>query len=178
MQVRRRAIFLVGYMGAGKTSVGRYVAERLRWAFIDLDDRVEARTGRSVDEIFSREGEPAFRRYENEALGTLLGELAGGSPAIVALGGGAFAEQSNAQLLEEFGATVLFLDAPVDELWRRTERAERARPLRTTAEVFRQRCEARRPHYAKATYRVDTSGKSISQVAAEVAWHITMGSTE
>ncbi len=175
MQIRRRAVFLVGYMGAGKTSVGRYVAERLRWDFVDLDKEIEASTGRTVAEIFEQDGEAVFRRMESTALAALLGELATGRPTLVALGGGCFAQPANIGLLGEFGAPVIFLEAPAEELWKRTRDAGTARPLRTDETVFRKRLEERTPHYERATHRVETAGKSISEVAAEVAWLISMG---
>lgn len=177
MQLRRHAIFLVGYMGAGKTSVGRYVAERLRWRFVDLDDRVEAATGRTVREIFAAEGEAVFRRYESEALVALLSEMTSGAPTVVALGGGAFAQETNAAALDEFAAPVVFLEAQAEELWQRTEQASQSRPLRTDETEFRQRYLERLPHYRKANYQVETSGKSSEEVAAEVAWLIMMSSS-
>lgn len=181
MQIRRRAVFLVGYMGAGKTSVGRYVAQRLRWNFVDLDDRIEAFAGRSVAEIFDAEGEIGFRGRESTALAQVLGELAEGAPTIVALGGGAYAQTGNVTLLTGFGAPVIFLDAPVEELWNRTQQAGSARPLRSDEHAFRTRHEERWPQYSQAAHRIDTAGKSVAEVAAEVVWLISMsniGSTE
>src|SRR2546423_14156771 len=86
---RLRAVILVGFMGAGKTSVGRALGDRLGWRFQDLDDRVRAREGRTVAEIFRESGETEFRRVEHAALRELLAETEVGTPMVLALGGGA-----------------------------------------------------------------------------------------
>ena len=109
-----RAVFLVGFMGAGKTSVGRALARRLQWQFVDLDQRIETQTGLAVAEIFAGSGEEAFRRLETATLRALLAELRDGSPAVVALGGGAPLREENAALLAACGAPQVFLDAPFE----------------------------------------------------------------
>src|SRR6266496_4876352 len=160
--VQRRAVFLVGYMGAGKTSVGRYLAQQLRWNFLDLDDKIVAKAGRSIAEVFAADGETVFRRLEAEALAETVSVLTGGEPCVVALGGGALANGANAALLEEFGAPMVWLDAPVAELWKRTQSAGSVRPLRTNVDEFGKRYDERVAGYSAGTFRVDTSGKSIS----------------
>ncbi|HEU5450989.1 MAG TPA: shikimate kinase [Terriglobales bacterium] len=152
-------------MGAGKTSVGRALADLLQWEFVDLDDRIVARAGRSIADIFHQEGEPAFRRLESEELATLLAETE--TSRIVALGGGAFAQSANRELLRRH--QVVFLDAPADDLFRRCSISEIARPLRQDRNQFRQLYEARRSAYMEAGTRVDTQDKTVAQVAAEVA---------
>lgn len=168
-----RALFLVGFMGAGKTSVGRSLGRRLRWSFEDLDDRIQAASGRSITEIFRDSGEAEFRRLETAALLGLLRELSSG-PRVVALGGGAFAQPENAALLESAGAPVIFLDGSVEELFRRCRHEQRERPLLHDAEQFRELYERRRSSYLKASSHVDTTGKDVDQVAAEVACRIGM----
>jgi hypothetical protein len=91
-----RGLFLVGYMGTGKTTVGRSLAALLGWEFVDLDERIEAREGRSVPMIFREYGEGGFREREHLALRTLVGEISAERPAVVALGGGAFVEPRRA----------------------------------------------------------------------------------
>jgi shikimate kinase len=177
MAVRRRAIFLVGYMGAGKTTVGRLVADRMRWNFVDLDDRITAKTGQSLPEIFAGVGEIGFRRLECEALAELLGELADGDPTVVALGGGTYIDPANAALLEEFGGPVVFLNADASELWARTQHSNGSRPLRTDEPEFRRRLEERLPHYSRATHCIETGGKRVSEVAAEIVWVISTCNT-
>ncbi len=167
-----RAIVLIGFMGAGKSSVGRALGERLGWAFEDLDDRIERREGRKVHEIFRDSGESQFRRAEHAALKELLNELRNGAGNIVALGGGAFVQKHNARLIQAGGVATVFLDADVDELWRRCrQQAERQginRPLLGSRESFRELYEARRPHYLKASLQQETGGKTVAQITAEV----------
>jgi shikimate kinase len=163
---------LIGFMGAGKSSVGRALGKRLGWAFEDLDDRIERREGRKVHEIFRDSGELEFRRAEHAALKELLSELQSGAGKIVALGGGAFVQKHNARLIKAGGVATMFLDAGVDELWRRCqEQAERQginRPLLGSRESFRELYEARRPHYLKASRRQETGGKTVERIAAKV----------
>jgi shikimate kinase len=166
------ALVLIGFMGAGKSSVGRALGQHLGWTFEDLDDRIERREGRKVHEIFRDSGEPAFRRAEHAALKELMNELRTGAERIVALGGGAFVRKQNAMLIEGGGIPTVFLDAGPEELWRRclrqAEQQGMERPLLTSLNSFRELYEARRPHYLKATFRHETVGKTVGKIAAEV----------
>lgn len=167
------AIFLVGFMGAGKTSVGRALGQRLNWIFEDLDDRIAEREGRTVAEIFRDSGESAFRRAEHDALKHLLDELRGGSTRIIALGGGAFVQPDNAALLKAANVPTVFLDAPLEDLWRRCcEQASEdgtERPLLRSEEQFRKLHELRRPAYARADIRIQAGNRSVEAIAAEIA---------
>src|SRR5260370_11360973 len=98
------AVFLVGFMGAGKSSVGRVLGQRLNWIFEDLDDRIERRQSQSVAEIFRAGGEQAFRRAERAAFPQPLEELPSGPSRIVALGGGAVVQKGKARLLKAAGS--------------------------------------------------------------------------
>ena len=162
------AIVLVGFMGAGKTSVGRELGRRLGWPFVDLDDRVQARETRTIAEIFEASGEAEFRRAEHDALEELLKEVEHG-PRVIAVGGGAFAQPENASLLDATMATTVFLDASADELWKRCGDDPTERPLRRDEQVFRQLYESRRPRYLRAQVRVDTAGKEVGHIAKEIA---------
>jgi len=164
-----RAVFLLGFMGAGKTSVGQALARRLGWRFVDLDQRIEMRAGRSVAEVFAQSGEPAFRAMETAALRELLAELSPASPTVMALGGGAPLDPENAAMLVTSGAPQVFLDAPFDELRRRCSQTAGSRPLFRQEQAARQLYESRRPHYLKAQHRVDTASRSVEQAAAEIA---------
>lgn len=155
-------------MGAGKTSVGQRLAHDLDWRFIDLDDRIVAAEGRSVPEIFRGDGEAAFRAKETLALQRLIGEL-GTQPTVIALGGGAFAQPANVDLIRETELPVIFLDAPVEELMDRCRPQSGQRPLFQDENQFRQLYEERRSAYMKADLCVDTCGRSVSEVASEVA---------
>jgi len=164
-----RAVILIGFMGAGKSSVGRALSEMLGWTFEDLDERIERREGRTAPEIFRESGESEFRRAEHEALRELFGELSGGAEKVVALGGGAFAQSHNVRLIEAANVSTVFLDADLEELWRRCREQRRTeRPLLGSLESFRNLYEARRPHYMKALLRQETGGKTIEEIAAEV----------
>jgi shikimate kinase len=166
-------------MGAGKSSVGRALAEQLGWAFEDLDERIERRERRKVPEIFRDSGEQAFRKAEHAALRELLSELDAGTEKVLALGGGAFAQNDNAMLIEDAGVPTVFLDASVEELWRRCqEQALRQgieRPLGRNVESFRELYEARRPHYLRAALQQDTGDKTVAEIAAEVVQALGLG---
>lgn len=166
------SVFLVGFMGAGKSSVGRALGERLNWVFEDLDNRIEAREGRTVAEIFRDSGESEFRRAEHAALEDVLCELRGGA-RIVALGGGAFVQKENAARLKASGVPTVFLDAPVEELWQRcsTQATESGaeRPLLRNRQHFRELYETRRRSYGKASLKIQTGGRPVETIAAEIA---------
>jgi shikimate kinase len=170
--VRKRAtapgvdrIVLTGFMGSGKTSVGRVLAERLGWRFLDLDAEIERRDGRTVPEIFAASGEAHFRKQETAALAGLLGQRR----VVVALGGGAPEELGNRLLMEQTPRTaVVYLAAPLETLLDRCERDDArtgsaGRPLLAQAE---QRFAARRHLYERiAGHQVETSARSVEEAA-------------
>ena len=162
-----KAVFLVGFMGAGKTSVGQALAKALGWRFLDLDARIEARTGRCVADIFAQDGEGSFRKMEHNELRSLLGELDTAN-TVASLGGGAWMQSANTALLRSASLPVLFLDAPVEELWQRCLPEQKARPLLQGEEAFRELYAARRKAYAEGTLRVETQGRSIDEVASQI----------
>lgn len=166
-------MFLVGFMGAGKSSVGRALGQRLNWLFEDLDDRIEQREGRRVAEIFRDSGEGAFRRAESAALRQVLEDLSAGVSRIIAVGGGAFSQKTNVALLQAAGVPTVFLNAPVDELWQRCSRqaAEKGmeRPLLKDLEQFRKLYESRRKNYSKALLKIETGSRTVDAIAAEIA---------
>jgi len=160
-------------MGAGKSSVGKALGQQLNWAFEDLDDRIEHRERRKVAEIFRDSGEAEFRCAECRALNSVLDELHGGMVKIVALGGGAFVQQENAALLSQSGVPTVFLDAPVKELWQRCSKqaaqSGAERPLLRSQEQFDKLYETRSKSYAKASVRIQTGGRTVDDIAAEIA---------
>ena len=162
-----RAVLLVGFMGAGKSTVGRELGRQLNWPFEDLDDRIEAQEGRTVEQIFRESGEAAFRAAEHRALRQLISELKSGS-RVVALGGGAFVQADNASLLEASGIPIVFLDASPEELFRRCEEQGTNRPLQRDRMEFLKLYETRHSHYRKARFQVDTTGKDVAAVAEEI----------
>jgi shikimate kinase len=173
------AVFLLGFMGAGKTSVGRSLAEQLNYEFEDLDDRIELREGRTVAEIFRDSGEPAFRRAEHWALQAVLQELRSGVARIVALGGGAFAQKNNAALLLAAGVPTVFLDAPLEHLWRRCSQQSNGtgveRPLLKSRKQFDKLYDARHRSYLKAGLKVQTENRTVEAIAAEIAQALRSG---
>jgi shikimate kinase len=175
-------LFLVGFMGAGKTSVGRVLAQQLNWAFEDLDERIERRERRSVPEIFRDSGESEFRRAEHAALEQVVRELQAGAAKVVALGGGAFVQQENAALLRTARVATVFLDAPVEELWHRcSEQARQAgaeRPLLRSIAHFRELYEMRRASYLQAALRVETGSRTPDEIASEIAQRLGLTKLE
>jgi shikimate kinase len=159
-------------MGAGKSSVGAALGRRLNWNFEDLDDRIERRERRTVAQIFRESGEPAFRRAERSALQDVL-EGIHDQARVVALGGGAFVQGSNAELLRSSGVPIIFLDAPVEELWerccRQANEAAAERPLLRSLDHFRELHEKRRPQYCEASLTIETGGRTVDEIADEIA---------
>ncbi len=170
-EARPQAIFLVGFMGAGKSSVGRALGQRLGWPFYDLDERIQRRAGRSIERIFRESGEGEFRRAEHAELQALLADL-GSSAAVVALGGGAFAQAENMALLKQ--ARTVFLDAEIEELRRRCEAEGVPRPLLREAEHFKKLYEARKASYLGASLHIETGGKDVDTVVTEIctSWRL------
>ncbi|HET7891549.1 MAG TPA: shikimate kinase [Candidatus Sulfotelmatobacter sp.] len=166
-------VILVGFMGAGKSSVGQVLGQRLNWPFADLDDLIEAQERRLVAEIFRDSGEAGFRRAEHAALKQAIGELRGGGRKIIALGGGAFVQKENAALLQAARVPTVFLDAPVEELWQRCRTQAEAngteRPLLRSREEFRKLYETRRAGYGSATLQIQTGSRSVEAIADEIA---------
>jgi shikimate kinase len=153
---------LVGFMGAGKTTVGRALADAMGWRFADLDRLIEERESRSIREIFEARGEPEFRRIEREAMAACR-EM---SETVIALGGGAYIAEENRALLRELGVTV-WLDCPLEVCLARIT-GDAARPLLRSLEETRELFERRRPAYALADWIIETGDLSPEALAAEM----------
>lgn len=166
----QNSIFLVGFMGAGKTSVGRALSRRLRWPFHDLDDCIQARSGRSIEQIFRQSGESEFRREEHAALRALLEQLT--AAAVIALGGGAFAQAENRELLGS--ARTVFLHADLEELRRRCQADGVKRPLLRDPEHFRRLYDSRMASYLGASLHIETGGKDVETVVTEIVTKFTL----
>jgi shikimate kinase len=159
-----RAVFLVGFMASGKSSVGQELARRLRWDFMDLDARIESRERQTIPQIFEAGGEPAFRQAETAALKDLL--IAITADSVIALGGGAFIQEENRALLRDRPS--VFLETPVDELWQRSLQDKTERPLRKSWDQFARLYQERLPCYRQATLVVETAGKDLFAICAEI----------
>jgi shikimate kinase len=152
---RTPGIYLVGFMASGKTTIGRHLAHRLGWNFFDTDAEIEAAEKMTIAEIFTERGEPDFRRVETEIIRHHVQWIERGRPAVLALGGGAFAEQPNRDLLENNGI-VVWLDCPFELVQRRVAAAGQGaiRPLARDPRKFAELYEARRGLYSLADLRV------------------------
>jgi shikimate kinase len=151
-----RPIALVGFMGSGKTTAGRALAERLGYDFADLDVEIETATHNTVAEIFERDGEPAFRKLEGAHLTAVLLP-----DTVAALGGGTIVDDDNWATVRT-RATSVWLDAPVKVLWERVAGIP-GRPLANDRAAFEIHHAPRRPRYAEADARVDAS-RSLPEV--------------
>jgi len=160
-----RGIFLVGFMGAGKTSVGEALAARLGRRFIDLDERVAGRFGMSIAEIFAARGEGAFRSTETEELARVAAE----ADAVVSTGGGAFCNRMNREIIRGSAGVSVYLDLPWNELDRRLSTDNHGRPKYEDTEQARRLFEQRRPAYLEADIIVALAGtESPGEVAERV----------
>jgi shikimate kinase len=163
---RTPGIYLVGFMGSGKTTVGRLLAERLGWKFADLDDDIEAANGMTIPAIFDTLGEGRFRELEFEALRRRVRSVCCGQATVVSLGGGAFAQPRTAGLLAGSGVS-LWLDCPFERLEARVALAAN-RPLARDPERFRQLFDERRASYSQANYRVPIDNDDPAEAVATI----------
>jgi shikimate kinase len=156
-------VVLVGFMGSGKTSVGRLLARRLGYRFEDMDRRIERQAGRTIAEIFRAEGEEAFRereRQEAEALSRL-------EDRVVAAGGGAFSRPRTRTLLQE-GALTVWLRCDLDRILSRI-RPDGTRPLAGNRDIMRALLAEREPSYREADVTVEASVGTPREVAERIA---------
>jgi shikimate kinase len=163
---RTPGIYLVGFMGSGKSTVGRSLADELGWGFADIDQDIEADERISITEIFDRLGEHEFRRLESAAVLRRVQDIRRGKPMVVALGGGAYTIESNLEMLDENGVTV-WLDCQFELIRRRIER-ETHRPLARDPERLIQLFEQRIPVYQRADFRIFIDTDDTSAAVASI----------
>ncbi|MEE8583465.1 MAG: shikimate kinase [Acidobacteriota bacterium] len=155
-------IYLTGFMGCGKTTVGEMLAQRLKRSFLDLDASIEEGFGMTIAEIFETQGEAAFRQLEGQALRRADSQ----PPAVIALGGGAFSSSQNRALIGQNGVSVWLQVDP-------EEAAQRClglpgRPLAQDPEGFAQLHRRRLPDYARADIHISTRQRTPEQVCAAI----------
>src|SRR5579872_6719385 len=160
-----RNIALIGFMGTGKSTVGRLVAEQLRFSFLDTDEMIESRTGKLISAIFAEEGEEVFRKHERE----VVAELSSRSRTVISAGGGLGANEANLASLKEH-ALVACLWASPEKIWERV-RHQTHRPLLKEADPLakiRQLLAAREHCYKQADVLLNTEVRSLKEVAHQV----------
>lgn len=162
-----RSIFLTGFMGAGKTSVGRPLAHALGLSFVDLDKEIVRRVGKPIPAIFAEDGEPAFRALEAQTLQALS------YPAVVALGGGALGTVDVRRFVRDNGVTI-FLHWPIEVLSARIL-GDPNRPLARDQAALHRLYEARLPTYLEAdvVWRSRTGKESVDTVVSNLLKRLT-----
>ncbi|MBY5970793.1 shikimate kinase [Ferrimonas balearica] len=167
----RKSVVMVGMMGAGKTAVGKAVAQILGVGFRDSDAEIEAAANMTIAEIFARDGEDFFRQKERQVIARLLEE----APAILSTGGGAYMAEGNRALISSRGVAV-WLDADLDLLWSRVRHRD-TRPLLKTPDpraTLRQLYETRVPIYALSDLSVKAQADySVHDMAEKVVEALT-----
>ncbi len=165
-----RPVILTGFMGSGKSSVGRLLADRLSCRFIDLDAEIVKSSGVSINELFARDGEPVFRLLESAQLERILSTT---ERCVVATGGGAVIAPQNREKMRKLGVTVNLM-VTLEQVLQRLQGCD-DRPLlagEKAAERAAALMEEREQFYADADIRIDTDGKSVEDVAAVILSHL------
>jgi shikimate kinase len=165
-------IVLIGYRGSGKTSIGRKLADRLWYKFVDVDDLIVAKAGKSIREIFAQDGEPKFRDIETEALREVLAR----DDHVIGLGGGTLGREANRTMLRESGARVIYLRCEPEVLLKRVQadpKSAENRPNLTSLgggiEEIRQVLAAREPIYREVKQvELDVTRLSVDEAVAYI----------
>src|SRR5437016_7712022 len=168
--MKDRRIVIVGFMGCGKTTVARALAQRLGCEMIDLDSFITEREGRTPAEIIEEDGEPAFREIETH---TLREALERDDARVIALGGGAWTVAANRALVAQHDCLSVWLDAPFELCWKRiTANPRTIRPLAPNRETAQELHRSRQASYLLAELRVDAT-KGLSEIVSEITRRIS-----
>ena len=167
MQINRPPanVALIGFMGAGKTSVGRLVAESLGFEFLDTDELIQSRTGRTIADIFAKEGESAFRALEKQ----MVQELSAREKTVISTGGGLPTNADNLKALKSY-ALVVCLWASPEKIWERV-RNQSHRPLLHGADPqkkIRELLAVREPFYKQADVLINTDLRSVREATQQI----------
>jgi shikimate kinase len=168
-------IALIGFMGAGKTSVGRLVAENLGFEFLDTDELIQSRTGRTIADIFAKEGESAFRALEKQ----MVQELSAREKTVISTGGGLPTNADNLKALKSF-ALVVCLWASPEKIWERV-RNQSHRPLLHDADPqkkIRGLLAAREPFYKQADVLVNVDLRNVREVVQQMVVQFKLATRE
>ena len=160
--MRTDKVYLIGFMGAGKSSVARALGTRLGWKVQDMDELIESREHQSIATVFARNGEAYFRRIEHEVLCELVHER----QLVVATGGGTFVSTDNRTIINKDGVSI-WLDVSFNRVIDRL-RSDTKRPLAADHTRMQTLFETRRPAYALADFRVDASLTSIDEQTEQI----------
>ena len=158
-------IVLVGFMGTGKTSIGRRLSAQLRMRYVDTDDVVERDSGRHISDIFAEDGEPAFREFESEAV-RKVSKL---RDHVISTGGGVVLKEANMIALKQNGV-VFCLTATAEEIYKRVGH-QTHRPLLEAPDPLAKiqaMLTERQPYYAGADHTISTTGRSFSEIVTHV----------
>ena len=158
-------IVITGFMGSGKTRVAGALAQRLDLEIVDLDDMVTAKEGRTPAQLIVDEGEETFRSIESAALHELLQT---DNAHVIALGGGAWIEKTNRDLIKEYGYVSVWLDAPFDICWTRIDASTEDRPLGRTKEQAQRLYDRRRPIYQLADVRIPIGNEDFDDLISRI----------
>ena len=166
-------VVLTGFMGSGKTTVGRLVARSLDWDFLDLDDAIEQHVGNKIAHIFAHDGEAVFRQWECRVLSDLMASERMERGIVLALGGGTLITEEARACLSGSSALIIHLEVDEVEAWKRVsvgnESSRNHRPLASDREAFRALLGARRSIYESTAHEtVSTAGKDAAAVAKEI----------
>ncbi|HET6976615.1 MAG TPA: shikimate kinase [Pyrinomonadaceae bacterium] len=167
----KQTIVITGFMGCGKSRVAQELARRLDVPMIDLDERITASEGRTPAQLITESGEPAFRSIETNALREVLETTVAG---VIALGGGAWIETANRNLIDQHGCVSVWLDAPFAVCWERISASTDERPLGKTIEQAEARYNARKPIYALAKIQIPVTGaEDVDDLVSHIETHLS-----